>query len=318
MSETLQKNQNPRLSIVIVSYNTVDLLRDCLQSVLSQLGRHDEVIVVDNASSDGSADMVANHFQNISLIASDKNLGFGKANNKGIALAKSELIWLLNPDTRLMPTALDKAVGFMASNSSIGMAGTALIYPDGSPQSSVERRYPGHRHARAKLGHLPGEIAWVMGASIVARRDALESVGGFDEQFFLYGEEIDLCLMVRKRGWPIGFIKDAAVQLHLLLLHKRQWDAQHVVTVLAIDFLRLAHVIMLRGIALAALDGLVAEEYLAHMRQHGDAGHFLLQQGNLENGQRVERLTHQLEILGLRLLPNVKIAVSQYLLANGL
>jgi len=211
MSETLQKNQNPRLSIVIVSYNTVDLLRDCLQSVLSQLGRHDEVIVVDNASSDGSADMVANHFQNISLIASDKNLGFGKANNKGIALAKSELIWLLNPDTRLMPTALDKAVGFMASNSSIGMAGTALIYPDGSPQSSVERRYPGHRHARAKLGHLPGEIAWVMGASIVARRDALESVGGFDEQFFLYGEEIDLCLMVRKRGWPIGFIKDAAV-----------------------------------------------------------------------------------------------------------
>lgn len=211
MSQTPKQPQRPRLSIIIVSYNTLDLLRDCILSILPQLGPHDEVIVVDNASSDGSADMVANHFQNTTLIASNKNLGFGKANNKGISLAKGELIWLLNPDTRLMPAALDKAVGFMSSNSSIGMAGTALIYPDGSPQSSVERRYPGHRYGRPELGQLPGEIAWVMGASIVARRDVLETVGGFDEQFFLYGEEIDLCLMVRKMGWPIGFIEDAVV-----------------------------------------------------------------------------------------------------------
>jgi len=214
MNQIAQKQPLVRLSIVIVSYNTLDLLRDCLLSILPQLGIRDEVIVVDNASGDGSADMVANQFENVTLLANNENLGFGKANNRGIALANGDLIWLLNPDTRLMPASLDNAVGFMAANPSMGMAGTALIYSDGSPQSSVERSYPGHRYARQMLGGLPGTIAWVMGASILARREVLAAVGGFDEQFFLYGEEVDLCLMVRKKGWPIGFIADSVVVHH--------------------------------------------------------------------------------------------------------
>lgn len=199
------------LSIIIVSYNTVDLLRDCLASIQSQPGSGYEVIVVDNASSDGSADMVRAGYPDTVLVASRTNLGFGRANNHALSMAKGELIWLLNPDTRLQKGALNAAVAFMARNPAIGMAGTALINPDGSPQLSVEKSYPGQRYANDILGNLPGGIAWVMGASIIARREVLDSVGGFDEQFFLYGEDADLCLMVRKAGWPIGFAEDSQV-----------------------------------------------------------------------------------------------------------
>ena len=155
--------------------------------------------------------MVRDRYPDTVLVASEKNLGFGRANNHALSIAKGDLIWLLNPDTRLEADALGAAVRFMARNPAIGMAGTALINPDGSPQSSVEHSYPGQRYANAILGRLPGGIAWVMGASIIARRDVLQAVGGFDERFFLYGEEIDLCLMVRKAGWPIGFIEDSVV-----------------------------------------------------------------------------------------------------------
>ena len=155
------------LSIIIVSYNTVGLLRDCLASIQSQPGSGYEVIVVDNASSDGSADMVRAGYPDTVLVASKTNLGFGRANNHALSMAKGELIWLLNPDTRLQKGALNAAVAFMARNPAIGMAGTALINPDGSPQLSVEKRYPGQRYAIDILGNLPGGIAWVMGAIVV-------------------------------------------------------------------------------------------------------------------------------------------------------
>jgi GT2 family glycosyltransferase len=148
------------------------------------------------------------------MIASSRNLGFGRANNRAITRVKNDLVWLLNPDTRLLPEALDNAAAFMVRHPSFGMAGTALTNPDGSLQSSVEHRYPGQRYAGSALGPLPGEIAWVSGASIMARREVLRTVGGFDERFFLYGEEIDLCLTVRRSGWPIGFIRDAVVMHH--------------------------------------------------------------------------------------------------------
>lgn len=211
MAMSAETPQGLSLSIVVVSYNTVALLRDCLASIQPQLGTRREVIIVDNASSDGSADMVRDRYPDTVLVASEKNLGFGRANNHALSIAKGDLIWLLNPDTCLEADALGAAVRFMARNPAIGMAGTALINPDGSPQSSVERSYPGQRYANPIFGCLPGDIAWVMGASIIARRDVLQAVGGFDERFFLYGEEIDLCLRVRKAGWPIGFVEDSVV-----------------------------------------------------------------------------------------------------------
>lgn len=203
--------QRPSVSIIIISYNTAALLRDCLSSIHAQRSTRDEVIVIDNASADGSAEMVRRRFPDTVLVASDCNLGFSRANNQAISRTKRDLVWLLNPDTRLEPGALDAAVAFMNEHPAIGMAGTALINPDGSPQSSIEHRYPGQRYARSILADLPGEIAWILGASIVAWRRVMDSVGGFDERFFLYGEDLDLGLTVRKAGWPIGFIKDSVV-----------------------------------------------------------------------------------------------------------
>jgi N-acetylglucosaminyl-diphospho-decaprenol L-rhamnosyltransferase len=214
MTLSAEKPSQSSLSIVIVSYNTVELLQDCLASLYAQLDSRCEVIVVDNASSDGSADMVRVRYPDSMLIKSNKNLGFGRANNRGISMAKGDLIWLLNPDTHLQKNALDAAVTYMVRNPAVGMAGTALINSDGSPQPSIEHSYPGQRYANHMLGRLPGDIAWVMGASIIARRNVLEAVGGFDEQFFLYGEEVDLCLMVRKAGWPLGFVEDSVVMHH--------------------------------------------------------------------------------------------------------
>lgn len=100
---------------------------------------------------------------------------------------------------------------FMASYRDVGLAGTRILNPDGSVQSSVEGRYPGQRRAKRDLEGLPGDIAWVLGASMIARRTLVDELGGFDDDFFLYGEEQDLCLRIRKAGWKIGFIPNAVV-----------------------------------------------------------------------------------------------------------
>jgi len=205
------QTQRSSVSIIVVSYNTVELLRDCLASVYAQCRADDEVLVVDNASRDGSVEMVKKEFADTVLLESQSNLGFAKANNHAISKAAGELLWFLNPDARLEPGALDAAVAFMNRNRSVGMAGTALIHPDGSPQPSVEYGYPGQTYAGSLFDGLPGKIAWVVGASIFAWRRVMDTVGGFDERFFLYGEDLDLGLTVRKAGWPIGFIKDSVV-----------------------------------------------------------------------------------------------------------
>jgi N-acetylglucosaminyl-diphospho-decaprenol L-rhamnosyltransferase len=199
------------ISIIIVNYNTADLLATCLNSVepWSDLGL--EVIVVDNASQDDSAAMVIQDFPWVSLIANESNAGFARANNQALKLSRREYVYFLNPDTVVQPGVFDAMIGFMESHTDVGLAGTRILNPNGSVQSSVERRYPGERRAQTDLRGLPGDIAWVLGASMIARRAIVEDLGGFDEDFFLYGEEQDLCLRIRKAGWKIGFIPDAVV-----------------------------------------------------------------------------------------------------------
>jgi len=199
------------VSIIIVNYNTRQLLLDCLDSVSEQSASGDEVIVVDNRSADGSADAVAARYPKVRLIRNMENRGFARANNQGLAAAENDWIWFLNPDTRLMAGARDQILAFLCRHPAVGLAGTMLLNPDGSHQPSVEERYPGQRYAPHALGDLPGAIAWVSGASMVARRTAIDAVGGFDEQYPLYGEELDLCLMLRRAGWAIGWAPDSRV-----------------------------------------------------------------------------------------------------------
>lgn len=199
------------LSVIIVNYNTVDFLVRCLDSVASQSNVNSEVIVVDNASRDNSIEEISKNYPWVKLIASRQNLGFAGANNKALNACKGKYIYYLNPDTEVRPGVFKCMIGYMDSHPEVGLAGTRLVNPDGSFQSSVEKRYPGERHAKREFEELKGDIAWVMGASMIVRRDVVEALQGFDENYFLYGEDLDLCLRIRKAGWEIGYIQDAVV-----------------------------------------------------------------------------------------------------------
>lgn len=200
----------PLLSIIIVNYNTADLLIRCVESIQEQEYRPFEILVVDNASQDDSVAQLQS-FPELTLIANQENVGFAKANNQALRLARGEYIHFLNPDTEVQPGTLATMVEFMTAHPQVGLAGSRLLFPDGAQQSSVEMRYPGARHAAQELAGLPGEIAWLLGASLIGRGEVIRALGGFDERFFLYGEDIDLCLAVRKQGWELGFIPEAVV-----------------------------------------------------------------------------------------------------------
>lgn len=199
------------LSVMIVNYNTAAFLKRCLNSLSSQGDINLKVIVIDNASDDNSQELVRNEFPWVELVANKQNLGFSRANNQALRSCKSKYVYFLNPDTEVQQGALVAMMRFMDSHPEVGLAGNRIINPDGSPQSSVETRYPGQKHAREELKGLEGGIAWVLGASMIARAGLIEDLRGFDERFALYGEEQDLCLRIRKAGWAIGHIPDAVV-----------------------------------------------------------------------------------------------------------
>lgn len=199
------------LSLIIISYNCADLLGECLKSVFASTGVSLEVFVVDNASKDGSATVVRERFPLARLIANDANRGFGAANNQALPNCSGRYVVLLNPDTAVGAESLNKMIRFMDGNARVGLAGPKVENPDGSRQDSVSYRYPGHRFGAADLGELPGDIACVLGACQIVRADLFRSIGGFDEDFFLYGEDQDLCLRIRKKGFEIGFIENATI-----------------------------------------------------------------------------------------------------------
>ena len=207
----METNDQSDLSVIIVNYNTSDFLVRCLTSVSCQSDRNIEVIVVDNASQDASQDMIRKAFPWVKLIENDRNLGFARANNQALKICRGPYVYFLNPDTEVGHGAFGAMIDFMESHPEVALAGTKVLNPDGSLQSSIEKRYPGQKHTRGELHGLKGDIAWVLGASMIAKRGVVEDLGRFDESFFLYGEEQDLCLRVRKAGWVIGYIPDAVV-----------------------------------------------------------------------------------------------------------
>jgi len=202
------------LSIIIVTHNSADLIGPCLDSVLEPSGIPLEVFVVDNASADGTAGAIRQRLPGATLVENVENRGFGAANNQVLPQCRGRYHLFLNPDTMIRPGTLSAMVAFMDSHPHIGLAGPKLVYPDGMHQESVSYRYLGQKYAPELFKGLKGDIAWVMGASMIARAGVIRQVGGFDERFFLYGEEEDLCLRIRRSGCGIGFI-EAAVVVHV-------------------------------------------------------------------------------------------------------
>lgn len=220
-------------SVVIVSYNTREVLRKCLLKLQESIGRRAvEVIVVDNASRDGSADMVEKCFPAYRLVRSAVNLGFAAANNVGFGLTRGRYLILLNPDALLQPIALEHALGHMDKKPEVGLAGGLLINGQGISQPSA-RCFPSLLNEFLVISGLAtrmpnsrlfgrfdrtwadpsqaAEVDWVPGAFSIIRRETLEEVGQFDERFFLYYEEVDLCRRIKAAGWKVWYWPDIVV-----------------------------------------------------------------------------------------------------------
>lgn len=239
----------PDLSIIIVNWNVGALLRTCLHSI--ERGRdtlHIEVIVVDSASSDNSVAMVRAEFPWVRLITCQENVGFPKGNNLGLAAANGRFLYLLNPDTEIVGDALSVMVGYMQQHTDVGVLGTQLLYPDGRIQSS-RRRFPSvltglfestwlqplaprrllrHYYAQDLPDDQPADVDWVMGASLLLRREVYDQVGGMDEAYFMYSEELDWCRRIKDAGWRVVYLPAAQVIHHEGKSSEQAVTARHV------------------------------------------------------------------------------------------
>jgi len=219
--------EKPVLSIVIVSWNVREDLRECLQSLLREEGSRlesgeIEIIIVDNASTDGTAEMVNLEFPQVKLLVNSQNLGYTKANNIGINHSRGKYILLLNPDTIVHQGALQALIDCAESHPEAGIIGAKLLNPDGSVQRSARsfpdigaglfrntflgRLFPNNPFVRRYLLTDFGydevrEVDWVSGAAMLVRRDLIERIGGLDERFWAYCEDVDLCW----RAWQVGY-----------------------------------------------------------------------------------------------------------------
>jgi GT2 family glycosyltransferase len=228
---------SPDLSIIIVSYNTRELLLECLRSIRASAYRSEpEVIVVDNASQDGTAEAVRSHFPERLLIANSENAGFSRANNLGIEQALGRYLLLLNPDTVLEPDVLEKMTDYMDVHRDAGMVSCKLVTADGSLDLACRRSFPSlwdglcrasglsklfpksRLFARYNLTYLDENQTYTVdainGAFMFVRREAMRQVGPLDEDYYMYIEDLDWCYRFRKAGWKIVYHPEATT-LHL-------------------------------------------------------------------------------------------------------
>lgn len=218
-------NERPDLSVVILSYNNSDILRKTLQSVLrSVTGYRFEVIVVDNDSPDHSADMVEAEFGREVKLIRNKNNGFSAGNNVGLKHARGRYILFLNPDTEVDTNVFQECVALMDERKDIGMLGCKLIKGDGKPDHAAKRTFPNPWNSFLYFLHLSrflpksqlydagnfsadeeGETDSLSGAFMMTRSEVVDKVGGWDEDFFMYGEDIEYCYRVKQAGWKVYY-----------------------------------------------------------------------------------------------------------------
>jgi GT2 family glycosyltransferase len=219
-----------RMAVAVISWNTRELLRACLTSCLAECP--DEIVVVDNGSYDGSIDMVRREFPSVRLKVLSANPGYGAASNIAFRLCHAHYVLLLNSDTEVRPGALAALSQALDERPQTGVIGPKLENPDGSlqrsvfpfpspyisflkrqPLSGLVTRLPGLRqHYPLNFAHnRERRVPWVLGAAQAIRRDAFEAVGGFDESYVMYYEEVDLCYRMQRAGWDTRFMPVATV-----------------------------------------------------------------------------------------------------------
>ena len=226
------------ITAVLVNYNAGADLRTALQSIADDMGAQPwEGVVVDNASSDGSEAIAGEFAPQVRLIRNTENVGFGRAVNRGVAVSRATRVLIMNPDCRLEGGAIAAMAAELNADSACAIVGPRILNPDRTPQGSargdpdmltgifgrtgaLRRLFPGLSVARRNVvtrtdqsGAASSVVDWVSGACMLARRDLLEAVGGFDERYFMYWEDADLCRRLRRLGYRIRYAP-AAVAIH--------------------------------------------------------------------------------------------------------
>lgn len=219
------------LVTVVVSWNTVDLLDDCLDSIVraTPSGLANDIVVIDNDSADGSVDHLRRHWPQVRVLENDANVGFCRANNRAIATTDAPLLLLVNTDARLDPDTIGSMVGVLERDPRIGVVGPRLVYGDGTFQRWTAGRLPRASSMATYLSGLdrvaprslgrgglylaedtrePFAPEWVSSAVMLLRREAFDEVGGFDDEIFVYMDDVDLCNRLREHGWTAWYAAD--------------------------------------------------------------------------------------------------------------
>lgn len=203
------------IDIIIVTYFSQDQINDCIQSVIMQtIFSKCRVWIVDNASQDDTIAICEKLLRpNIELISLNKNIGFGQAVNEAARRVTNHFIYLLNPDAILTnENDLSKLLEFAHLHPNAGVIGTRIVSIASTQEILPRQFYPKKKNASISFSYLPGKFAWVLGASLLLRTDAFRRINGFDPDFFLYGEEVDLCLRMRRSGFEIDYDKNVIVK----------------------------------------------------------------------------------------------------------
>jgi len=212
MTDTLSSS---RISAVIVNYNSGAYAMECIKSLLQQNIGDLEIIIVDNASQDGSVSLFRSTFgEQVIVIESQENLGFGRANNLAASVANGDWLLLINPDAILVQdNAILTLVAYLVENEKIGIVGPEIHEPSKSKHVLPRKKYPseGRLKYTSKLKALPGNYAWILGACMMMRKTVFREIGGFDPDFFLYGEDADICLRLRLAGYQVGYCSNATI-----------------------------------------------------------------------------------------------------------
>jgi len=221
----------PGVAAIVVNYEAGPLLEGCVASLLDE--GVDELVVVDNGSTDGSADRVRRRWPGVEVVSPGRNLGYGAAANRGVAATRSADVLICNADLVVAPGSVAALVDALGARPTVGIAGPLVRTPEGDRYPSA-RRFPslvdaaGHallgmfrprnrfteayqRSDLAPVGDRVAPVDWVSGACLLARRSALERIGGFDEAYFMYAEDVDLCWRAGRAGWGVVYVPGAEV-----------------------------------------------------------------------------------------------------------
>ena len=304
MADPASKRE-PTVAVIVVSYNTVSLLRECLSSIQAvRLGHDTEIVVVDNNSADDSARMVARDFPKAKLIVSKANTGFGSANNIGVRACGSEYVVLLNSDTVLQEDTIGRLVDYLDSHRHVSCVAPRIVLPDGARQPRVfgnqpslwrlamQATYLGVLFPRSRLlegtdgsdrlGGTERHVGWVSGVCMAMRRADFLAIGGFDEAIFMYCEDLDLCArlscdgrnIVRVDRWPVRHYGGASSPTIEAQVRSTVWAQRNLLKVVSrqhgpVSALA-ARLILLLGLAFRLAAG------LARIPQRGLKGNLLL------------------------------------------